>query len=70
MAFDLGKHYGQETVNNKADIAVLRLKILLDWRQQGLARFEPFPFEQRPESIIHGFLQVLLTSQITLGGQN
>jgi hypothetical protein len=27
--FDLGKHYGQETVSNKADIAVLRLNFLL-----------------------------------------
>ena len=32
---------------------------------QTLARFEPLPVEQWPESIIHRFLQVLLAPEVT-----
>ena|ERR1035438_5900702 len=39
-------------------------------RQQALARFEPLPVEQWPESIIHRFLQVLLAPEVTLCSQN
>src|ERR1035438_8536999 len=38
----------------------------LGLREQPLARFEPLPVKQYPESIIHRFLQVLLAPEVTL----
>jgi hypothetical protein len=40
--------------------------VAVRWREQGLARFEE-PRKQRPEPSIHGFLEILLASEVSLG---
>ena len=43
--------------------------LALDWCLQALAQIESSG-EQTSESVVHGFLQVLLASEVAFGGEN
>jgi hypothetical protein len=44
-------------------------EVILNWCYQGLARIESSA-EKTSESVVHGLLQILLASEVALGGQN
>jgi hypothetical protein len=49
-------------------IGDVTVKAILGWRKQGLSRIES-PRQQASEAVVHRFFQILLATEIALGGQ-